>query len=74
MKLFRNFLSPSKKIYCSPGMRGTVGGESKVELRKQKTTCPYFFINFKCGFIAKGSDVDSLGGKVPPSATSFHPS
>lgn len=55
-------------------MRGTVGGESKVELRKQKTTCPYFFINFKGGFIAKGNDVDSLGGKVPPSATSFHPS
>lgn len=32
-KLFGNFPSPSKKIYCYLGMRGEVGGESKIELR-----------------------------------------
>lgn len=42
MKLFRNFLSPSKKIYCSSGMRGKEGGESKVELRKQKNNLSIF--------------------------------
>lgn len=52
IKLFRSFPSPSKKIYCYLGMRGEVGGESKVELRKLKTTHPHFLISFKGGITA----------------------
>lgn len=58
IKLFRSFPSPSKKIYCYSGMRGEVEGESKVELRKLKTTHPHFLISSKGGIIAKCNDAD----------------
>lgn len=78
IKLLRNFPSPSKKIYCSLGMRGVVGGESKTELRKSKTTHAHFLISFKGRIIAKCNDAEVgmsffLGGKIiSPSTTSFH--
>lgn len=82
IELFRNFPSPSKKIYCSLGIRSEVGGESKVELRKLKTTHPHFLISFKGGVIGellprvmmwRLECLYSLGEKNPFSATSFHP-
>lgn len=57
-------------------MRGEVEGESKVELRKLKTTHPHFLISSKGGIIAKCNDADVgmslfLRGEKSPSATSF---
>lgn len=60
-------------------MRGEVGEESKVELRKLKTTHPYFLISFKgellpSAMMQKLEYLYSLVGEiVSPSTTSFHP-